>query len=115
MSICKGIHYYTTHETDTDRICPRCSISLKTIDLKIKGRFLIERCDECLGLFFDPGELEAVLEASVSNVFEINRSQLGQLNRAGSGDELPVAYIKCPVCSTNHEPRQFRRQKRRRC
>ena len=96
----KGISYYTTHEADTDRICPRCSISLKTIDLKIKGRFLIERCAECLGLFFDPGELEAVLEASVSNVFEINRSQLGQLNRTGSGDKLPVVYIKCPVCST---------------
>jgi Zn-finger nucleic acid-binding protein len=95
----KGIHFYTTHETDSDRICPRCSISLKTIDLKMNGRFLIERCDGCLGLFFDPGELEAVLEASVSNVFEINRSQLGQLNRAGSGDALPVAYIKCPVCS----------------
>jgi Zn-finger nucleic acid-binding protein len=95
----KGINYYTTHETDTDRICPRCSIRLKTIDLKIKGRFLIERCDGCLGLFFDPGELEALLEAAVSNVFEIDRSQLARLNSAGSGDELPVAYIKCPICS----------------
>lgn len=96
----KGVHYYTTHEADTDRICPRCRISLKTIDLKIKGRFLIERCPECLGLFFDPGELEALLEASVSNVFEINRSQLSQLSRGGCGDEQPVAYIKCPVCAT---------------
>jgi len=95
----KGVHYYTTHEADAERVCPRCSISLKTIDLKVKGRFLIERCDACLGLFFDPGELEAVLEASVSNVFEINRTQLGQLNATGAGDKLPVAYIKCPVCA----------------
>jgi len=95
----KGVHYYTTHAADTERICPRCSISLNAIDLKINGRFLLERCDECLGLFFDPGELEAVLEASVSNVFEINRSKLGQLNESGSGNKLPVTYIKCPVCA----------------
>jgi len=96
----KGVHYYTTHEADTDRICPRCSTSLKVIDLKVNGRFLIERCAACLGLFFDPGELEAVLAASVSNVFEINRGQLGQLNNTfGSGDKLPVAYLKCPVCA----------------
>lgn len=96
----QGVHYYTTHEADTSRTCPRCSISLKEIDLNIKGRFLIERCNECLGLFFDPGELEAVLEASVSNVFEINRSQLGQLNTTSHGDDLPVSYIRCPVCAT---------------
>jgi Zn-finger nucleic acid-binding protein len=96
----KEINYFTTHEADADRVCPHCSISLKTIDLKIKGRFLIERCDECLGLFFDPGELEAVLEASVSNVFEVNRSQLDQLNGAGSGGKLSVTYVKCPVCAT---------------
>lgn len=96
----KGVHYYTTHETETVRTCPRCNIGLKSVDLNLQGRFLIERCDQCLGLFFDPGELEAVLEAAVKNVFTIDRSQLGQLNRDGYGDAQPVAYIKCPVCAT---------------
>lgn len=95
----KGVHYNTTHETESERICPRCNIRLKTIDLKIDGRFLIERCDECLGLFFDPGELEALLEATVSNVFTINRSRLDNINTTMKADGYGVSYIKCPICS----------------
>ena len=95
----KGVHYYTTHEIESERICPRCTIKLRTIDLNIHGRFLIERCDECLGLFFDPNELEALLEATVSNVFTINRSQLDASKPQWTRNEQSAFYIKCPVCS----------------
>ncbi len=95
----QGINYYTTHETDSERVCPRCAVSLSTIDLKIKGRFLIERCGQCLGLFFDPGELEALLEASVSNVFTIDNNKLNGLNAIKRAVEYGAFYIKCPVCS----------------
>lgn len=95
----KGVHYYTTHETDTSRICPRCSIGMKTIDLRIDGRFLIERCEKCLGIFTDPGELEALLEAAVSNVFAIDRTRLGLLSETRLSAEHPISYLKCPVCS----------------
>jgi Zn-finger nucleic acid-binding protein len=95
----KGIHYYTTHENDVPRTCPRCAIRLKTIDLKLNGTFLIERCEHCLGLFFDPGELEALLDATVSNVFLIDRSGLDGINMNRQPDQYPIAYIKCPVCS----------------
>ncbi len=95
----KGVHYYTTHESDSELMCPRCNIRLETIDLKIDGKFLIERCETCLGLFFDPGELEAVLEATVSNVFTINRSQLESINTAMRSSDYGVTYIKCPVCT----------------
>jgi Zn-finger nucleic acid-binding protein len=95
----KGIHYYTTHENDSPRTCPRCDVRLKTIDLKLNGTFLIERCDQCLGLFFDPGELEALLDATVSNVFLIDRSGLDGINQNRQPDQYPIAYIKCPVCS----------------
>ncbi len=95
----KGVHYYTTHEIESERICPRCTIKLRTINLNIHGRFLIERCDECLGLFFDPNELEALLEATVSNVFTINRSQLDASKPQWTHNEQSAFYIKCPVCS----------------
>lgn len=93
------VHYYTTHELKSERICPRCLIRLRTIDLDVNGRFLIERCDECLGLFFDPNELETLLTASVANVFTIDRSRLDSINSAKAGN-YPVSYIKCPACST---------------
>ncbi|MCP4215796.1 MAG: hypothetical protein GY765_14180 [bacterium] len=94
----KGIYKPTVEAPESERICPRCEIPLQTIDLKIEGRFLIERCDECLGLFFDPGELEALLGKSVSNVFQINMEQIGNLNKIRRHDDFPVTYIKCPIC-----------------
>lgn len=96
----KGIHRYTTHDIESARACPRCTISLRTIDLKINGKFLIERCDQCLGLFFDPAELEALLEATVSNVFDINRSKLDDINHQMGAASHTIVYLKCPVCST---------------
>lgn len=94
-----GIHYYTTHDTDSPRSCPRCTVKLKTIDLKLHGRFLIERCEECFGLFFDPGELEVLLEATVSNVFEVDQAGLNTINKDRQPNRYPIAYIKCPVCA----------------
>lgn len=94
----KGVHYYTTHELDSERICPRCNVRLKTVDLKLDGRFLIERCDTCLGLFFDPGELEALLDATVTKVFTINQSQLASIGTVRSS-EYGISYVKCPVCT----------------
>lgn len=95
----KGVHYFTTHETESERICPRCNIGLRTIDLKVGGKFLIERCDECLGLFFDPGELEALLKATVDNVFVIDRNRLDAINSNKRANDYGVSYIKCPSCS----------------
>ncbi len=95
----KGIHTYTTHEPESQRICPRCNIPLKTIDLKINGKFLIERCNECLGLFFDSGELETLLKVSVKNVYDINHARLNNINDTFRREDYKVSYIKCPVCS----------------
>ncbi len=95
----KGINYYTTHDSDSPRTCPRCNVRLQTIDVKLNGRFLVERCETCLGLFFDPGELETLLEAAVSNVFEIDRAGLEAINEQRKVNQYPISYIKCPVCS----------------
>lgn len=95
----KGIHYYTTHNNDLPRTCPRCNIKLKSLDLKLHGRFLIDRCEQCLGLFFDPGELEALLEATVSNVSGIDRVGLEAINEKREVNQYPISYIKCPVCT----------------
>lgn len=96
----RGVHRYTTRELDSARTCPRCAIHLRTIDLQLEGRFLVERCDDCLGLFFDPGELEALLQATVTNVFAINRRQLDSLNNAKRSADYTVTYVRCPVCAT---------------
>lgn len=94
----KGIHEYTVKKPESTRICPDCHIPLQTLDLQVEGKFFIERCDTCLGLFFDPGELEALMDKSVSNVFSINRERIDALIREKRDAEGRFAYRKCPVC-----------------
>jgi len=93
-----GIHRYTTEVPESDRICPRCDVPMPTIDIKLEGRFLIERCTSCMGMFFDLGELETVLSKSVDNVFHIDYQLLEALKNAKRHDDFPVTYIKCPDC-----------------
>ena len=95
----KGVHRYTVCEPETLRICPRCDIGMQTIDLKLEGKFLIERCPECLGLFFDSGELEALIKASVTNVYDVSRHKINELNKTLRNNDYPATYIKCPVCT----------------
>ena len=94
----QGIHRYTTEKPDSDRICPTCNEPMKTIDLKIDGKFFIERCDECMGIFFDPGELEALLQKKVANVFAIDYKRLEALKVDLYKNRSAVQYRKCPVC-----------------
>lgn len=94
----KGVHQYTVKEPDSERVCPRCEKSLSTIDLNVEGEFYIERCEQCMGLFFDPNELQVLLEKSVSNVFEIDYERLNTVNKELRHNDYSVTYIKCPVC-----------------
>ena len=93
-----GIHEFTEVAPEQERICPRCDIEMKTIDLKIDGTFFIERCEECMGMFFDSGELEALLKATVKNVHHVNHKRLNELYKLQRRDEYGITYIKCPVC-----------------
>jgi len=94
----KAGHRYTGEAPASDRICPRCHIPLQTLDLQLQGKFLIERCPKCLGLFFDPGELDVLLEKVVANVHAIDPQRLKEVQGVRRRDEYAVRYIDCPVC-----------------
>lgn len=85
----------------SERICPRCDTPLTSVNIGDTKAIVIERCAKCLGLFFDPGELEAVLDDSVKHVYGIDYQRMQELNeherRAGTFDK-DVRYIKCPQC-----------------
>ncbi len=95
----RGIHKYTVMRPETERICPRCDIPLQTLNLKKGEKFYIERCGQCMGLFFDLNELQALLEQSVSNVFRIDQKRLNTINKElYHRDSSQNNYVKCPVC-----------------
>ena len=81
-----------------DRSCPRCHIKMNTIDLNVEGGFVIDRCATCLGIFFDPRELESLIDASVSKVYGIDHEQMAALIEEQGGVETTVTYVECPVC-----------------
>jgi Zn-finger nucleic acid-binding protein len=89
---------YTVQTQQSERICPVCHVPLQTIDLKINGHLYIERCETCFGLFFDPGEIETLLENSVSGVFSINRELIENINQERYPTGQKVKYLRCPVC-----------------
>ncbi len=94
----KNKHAYSIIRSETSLSCPHCETPLQSINLDAENIFLIERCAQCFGLFFDSGKIEALLEKSVDPVFEINRKQLDAINTERFPADKAVKYIKCPVC-----------------
>ena len=95
----RALHFHTTHGPESPRVCPRCESNLQTVEIGIKSHFYIERCSRCLGIFFDPGEIESIVDQSVANVYDIDFRKLQVLIDERRPEDQPVAYIKCPVCS----------------
>ncbi len=93
-----GKHDYEVVGGLSSRICPECNKNLQTIQLHVQPPLQIERCDTCYGLFFDPGEVETLLESVVSPVFVINREWIGTINADRYQKNKPVKYLECPVC-----------------
>jgi len=91
---------FSLQDHQSERHCPHCEIPLQTINLEIDGELLIERCEKCFGLFFDPGEIETLMEHSVSSVFNINEKQLRNISTERFQKNQKVKYIKCPVCQS---------------
>ena len=93
----RATEHFSVDNPYSDRICPHCNIALQTISLQVDGHLYIERCSECFGLFFDPGEIEILLNSAVSNVETINFKQIQNIN-TDRYQAKEVKYIKCPVC-----------------
>jgi Zn-finger nucleic acid-binding protein len=91
-------HPYRVEKSSTHRVCPDCDKPLQTIRLKMPEPLFIERCHTCFGLFFDRGEIETVLQNSVSNVFDINREHIDNINKDRYRKPQKVRYVKCPEC-----------------
>ncbi|NOQ15192.1 MAG: hypothetical protein GQ583_12050 [Methyloprofundus sp.] len=91
-------HDFSVHEKLSDRICPHCEKPLQTIQIQLDKAVHIERCADCFGLFFDLGEMEALLNHSVSHVIAINQAHIDNINTDRYRQKQLVRYIKCPVC-----------------
>ncbi len=88
------------------RVCPMCGVNMKHVE--VPGYFIIERCDNCYGLFFDPSELEALTDTAVSHVYEVDLIRLKNIiEEEGVKSERDQSYVRCPVCREMMNRQQF--------
>ncbi len=101
----------------TSRDCPRCRDALDAVDVRLGPNAVeIDRCATCFGLFFDPEELDAVLDGieaarsgAAGSVHAIDHRQLLTLveQETPTEDFKEVAYVPCPDCGQLMHRRQF--------
>jgi Zn-finger nucleic acid-binding protein len=95
-----AVDRFTVARETSRRQCPDCGIPLQTIRVDTSaGLFAIDRCERCYGLFFDVGEIQAFLDASVSPAFAVNLREIATINEDRASFNRPVRYIKCPECA----------------
>lgn len=95
----RAIGRRTTGKTQSNRTCPRCDVRMDTIELGAADGLCVERCDKCLGMFFDPNELESLIDTSVSRVFEVDFERMSTIVEEEAQGFSQVTYVKCPVCA----------------
>lgn len=77
--------------------CPHCEKPLDVIEFATQPAVCIERCKSCHGMFFNPGELELLLESQTHPLVWLDSAQLDQIAK-DFGYTHQVIYRKCPVC-----------------
>ncbi|MBT5935510.1 zf-TFIIB domain-containing protein [Sulfurimonas sp.] len=89
-----------------NRECPICNIKLQTINIGTKLDLFIERCESCYGIFFDPNELEEMLEYSVKGSKNVDLLKLAQISENPRYIDI-LTYRKCPVCKKTMQRKNF--------
>ena len=94
----------------TDRKCPRCTAGLEAVLLAVGAESVeIDRCPECNGLFFDPGELDQVLDGIETRAEVVDHRALLTLieEETPTDDFERVTYASCPECGQLMHRRNF--------
>ncbi|MCW1883348.1 zf-TFIIB domain-containing protein [Luteolibacter flavescens] len=84
--------------TDESLPCPHCSTALDVIEFDTEPKIRIERCTTCFGTFFNPGELESLLDAQTNPLVWLDPTQLNQI-AIDFAHEREIVYLKCPMCA----------------
>jgi Zn-finger nucleic acid-binding protein len=90
-----------------ERACPRCAARLVA---RAVGDLTVDDCPGCAGVFIDAAAIEQLLadraEARADAVLGAYRGQARASDTTTRGGKL---YVKCPICSTVMNRKQFAR------
>lgn len=77
--------------------CPSCENMLALIEFDTTPPMRVERCHGCCGMFFNPGELQALLDEKTNTLVWLDTVQIQQI-ATDFGHNHEVVYRKCPMC-----------------
>jgi Zn-finger nucleic acid-binding protein len=86
--------------------CPACRGQLGGIEFPGKPPVVIERCLSCHGMFFNPGELEAILEMGTWPLVWLDPAGFERI-AADFGHRREIVYRACPMCAERMSPYMF--------
>ena len=78
--------------------CPTCQGSLHTLKTTTEPGTHLEHCPTCHGLFFNPGELEAILEENAPGGLWLDAARIEALAEKAGPPPGEITYRKCPHC-----------------
>lgn len=84
--------------TRADMTCPSCESTLTLIEFDTTPPVQVEHCGNCHGMFFNPGELQALLDEQTNPLVWLDTVQINQIAQ-DYGHHHQVVYRKCPTCS----------------
>jgi Zn-finger nucleic acid-binding protein len=84
--------------SDGSMACPSCESMLSVIEFDSEPPLRVERCCGCHGMFFNPGELQALLNEKTHDLVWLDTVQMEQIGK-DFGYHHEVVYRKCPICS----------------
>jgi len=91
---------------DASLPCPDCLKPLNVIEIATDPAMTIERCPNCVGMFFNPGELEKLIEDQTHDFVWTDQERLEGI--AGNhGYHHEVIYLQCPICRERMSHRNF--------
>lgn len=77
--------------------CPDCRDPLHVIEFDTDPKMQVERCPKCLGMFFNPGELEKLVEEHTHDFVWLDKERLKSIAN-DYGHQHEVIYLQCPMC-----------------
>jgi Zn-finger nucleic acid-binding protein len=80
---------------------------MQTINVTLGKDFQLEACTECLGLFFDPSELDGLMDEAAREADRPDTALIEALAEQDGATAWPTAYVKCPVCSELMQRKAF--------
>lgn len=84
--------------SDGSMACPSCDSTLSVIEFDSDPPLRVERCCGCQGMFFNPGELQALLDQKTHDLVWLDTVQMEQVGK-DFGFHHEVVYRKCPMCA----------------